>query len=723
MRGGFPHSALRSAPLTAGPPPPHNVLVTARWPGWALISAGWLAWLATPVIGALAGHLTEAARGTPQVAAYLLTGTVLFAMRPLNPVARRLFAFAALEAAGYLIGTVYSAYLVQEATPAWGWLVILALLGLDFASFVVLFMVCAVFPDGKYQRSYERRMAVTLGAAVPVLIAALLAGSARLKYTSSYIWSNGVSARNPVAVPALGGLGAVAAVAIQAGIVALLLGVVVLIARYRRFGPAERQQIGWPLYGLALTACAITVLGVAQSGVHGLPGWLRYVLYLPVVMFIPAGLVIGVLRYRLLDIRLVVRRSVVYGLLWLLITAAYVGVAAALGVAAGRRMPLDLAIVLTIVVTLVAAPLRRRLERLADRLVFGRRLSGYELISQLGARLAVSPEPGDVAGTVAAAVRDGLGARWVRVSLGRRGERPVAAAGIDLTAPDDPVLLVPLVHGPDVVGAIACGAKAEGRYSASDQELLATLGRQAALAIRNSQLSTELSRRFDELTESRTRLVHAEAAGRRRLERDIHDGVQQELVAVLARLGLARNQLRRDKDLAETTLKDVLADGRRALESLQELVRGIHPPVLTDRGLLDAVRERAARLPIPAEVSSDGLPPDTRFGPDIEGAAYFFICEALGNVLKHARASRAVVCLRSAPGQLNVAVRDDGQGFAVHTAAQSGLRGLRDRIEALGGRVEIASTAGRGTTVSAWLPAGEPDQAGKPDQAGEPAHG
>jgi signal transduction histidine kinase len=684
------------------------VQVTARWPGWAVVVAGWLAWLATLVIGALAGQPAEALRSTPQVAAYLLTGTVVFAARPRRPVARALLAFAVLQAAGYLVGTAYSAYLVKQGTPVWGWAVILSMQGLDFASFVVIFMVCALFPDGKYQRSYERRTAAILGAAVPALIVMQLAGSAQLRYPGSFIWQDSVSAGNPVAVSALAGVGAVAAVAIQAGVVALLLGVVVLIARYRRFGPAERRQIAWPLYGLALTGCAIVVLGAASSGVNALPGWLRYLLYLPVVLFIPAGLVIGIVRYQLLDIQLVVRRSVVYGALWLLIAAAYAGVAAALGVVAGRRVPLDLAIVLTIVATMVASPVRRRLERLADRLVFGRRLSGYELISQLGTRLEASPGPEDVASTVTAAVRLGLGARWVRVSLGPRGDRPVASAGIELTAPDDPVLHVPLLHGPDLVGAIDCGPKTEGRYSDTDKELLATLGRQAALAIRNSQLTTELSHQFGELAESRARLVHAEAAGRRQLERDIHDGVQQELVAVLARLGLARNQLRRDKDLAGTTLKEVLADGRRALENLQELVRGIHPPVLTDRGLLDAVRERAARLPLAAEVSSDGLPPEARFGPDIEGAAYFFVCEALGNVLKHARATRAVVCLQAEQGHLAVEVRDNGRGFAVPAAAQSGLRGLRDRIEALGGSMEISSTAGCGTTVSARLPIGEP---------------
>ena len=154
---------MRLALLTRGRCAPHNVHVTARWPGWALVFAGWLAWLATPVVAAVAGHPGEALRSTPTVAAYLLAGTVLFAAQQRNPVAWWLLVFAGLEAAGYAIGTAYSAYLLQESTPAGGWPVILALQAIDFAAFVAISMVCALFPDGKYQRPYERLLAVIWG--------------------------------------------------------------------------------------------------------------------------------------------------------------------------------------------------------------------------------------------------------------------------------------------------------------------------------------------------------------------------------------------------------------------------------------------------------------------------------------------------------------------------------------------------------------------------------
>jgi len=228
-----------------------------------------------------------------------------------------------------------------------------------------------------------------------------------------------------------------------------------------------------------------------------------------------------------------------------------------------------------------------------------------------------------------------------------------------------------------------------------------------ALAIRNSQLSAELSHHVDELAASRARLVQAEEVGRRRLERDLHDGVQQELVGVLARLGLARNQLRRDRDLAETTLREAQVDAQRALEGLQELARGIHPAILTDRGLVEAVEERATRMTVPVEIHANGLNQGARYPLELEGAAYFFVSEGLANVLKYASATRVHIRFHNEPGQLVVAVEDDGRGFDPVSVKKSGLRGLEDRISALGGRVEVVSRPGQGTELRAFLPVSE----------------
>lgn len=685
---------------------PHNVVVRPRTIGWALVVVGGVAAIITPVAGAVTGHLSEASRPMPQIIAYLLTGSVAVWMQPEHRGARRLCAFGAVTAVGFAVGSAYSAYLVSHAIPTWGWAALLAIQVLDFGGTVLLLALLAVFPDGQYHRVYERRTLRVGVALVPVLAVLEVLGSTRLTYASSLVWLDRTSAPNPVGLPRLAPVGAASSVALQAGVLLLVAGVVLLVLRYRRADVKERRQIAWPLYALALTACSFIVLGLLNSGVSALPVWLRYLIYLSVVLLIPISLVVGMLRYRLLDIDLVIRRSAVYGALWLLIALAYFAVATSFGVALGQRIPLQLAIALTIAATLVAAPVRRRLERLADRVVFGRRLSGYELISQLGSRLESSIAAEDVAATVAAGVQAGLGARWARVMLEGASPNPVAVAGIELNDPAPAALRVPLIHGQDLVGMIECGAKNEGRYAVADRQLLETLGRQAALAIRNYQLASELSVRLKELDASRSRLVHAEELGRRQLERDIHDGVQQELVAVLARLGLARNQLRRDHTLAELTLQDVQADGRRALESLQELVRGIHPPILTDRGLLEAVRERTARLPIPAEVSADGLGTGMRFSTDVEGAAYFFCSEALGNVIKHAQASRAWVRFEASPDRLVVEVGDDGEGFTPESVSRHGLRGLQDRIEALGGRMQVTSRVGAGTTLRASLPNG-----------------
>lgn len=682
--------------------------MTSRWAGTVLAGAGALVLLSAPVIGWRSGHLVEAARGLPQSSAFLVTGALAVHARPEHRGSRRLLLAALVMSAGFALGSFYSAYLLTHpSAPGWGWAAVLALQGLDLSQGAALLALLAVFPDGAYHRVYERGAVLAGLVYVAAVLAAERIGSSEIVYPGAFIWADQVAAPNSGAQLGLGPVGQVAFVGYQAGFLLLLAcGVVLLGLRFRHFGPLERRQTAWPLYGVLLAIVWGVFLGALSDWTRTLHAGVLYLLYTPAALAVPASIAIGMLRHRLLDIDVVIRRSGVYAGLWLLISAAYVAVALAFGIAVGGRVPLALAVALTIAATLVAAPARRRLERLADRLVFGRRVSGYELIARLGARLEAAPGAEDVAGTVAADVRAGLDARWVKVVLDEVG-RTVAGSAGQVSGDVTPVLSVPLVRGPVMVGAIECGPRREGRYSAGDRQLLETLGRQAALAIHNSWLTVQLAGRLEELTASRARIVQAEDAGRRRLERDIHDGVQQELVAMLARLGLARNQLRRDATLAEVSLREVQRDAQRALVSLQDLARGIHPPLLTDRGLVEAVRARTSRLTMPVEVTSDGLDGNGRFPADVEGAAYFVVVEALGNVLKHAHASHAWVDFAHEPGGLRVAVRDDGSGFDVNASGRRGLLGLQDRVEALGGTVTVTSSHGAGTTLSASIPGGD----------------
>ena len=667
---------------------------------WWLLP-GAFALVAVLVIDLSGGQLNGGAVDVTTGAAWYVAAAVAYMARPGNRTASLFLLMATLLQVGKAVGAGIS--LATLSTPsiahAWPYVVLLDVAGWAVATAgIALF---AIYPDGKYQRRYERWIARGLPVAFAPLELLHLAGSKSIG-SSQFGWVT-LDASSPIFVRGLEPLGSLAAALVDANILVIVPALVLLLLRFRRFGPDQRRQVKWPLYAITLSAISVGVLALGL-GPPAIPFWVAAVQYVGTQALLPAGLAMGIVVHRSVDIEDVIRRSVVFGALWAIIAAAYVIVAAAFGIAAGQRVPLALAVVLAIVATMLFQPARRRLEQLADRLVFGRRVSGYELISQLGVRLQTAAATEDVAGSVAGAVHAGLDASWVRVILDGAHPSPVAAVGELPAAAARADLSAPLVHDGRSIGLIECGPKRDGAYQPGDQELLSTLGRQAALAIRNSQLSAELSARLEELAASRARLVQAEEAGRRRLERDLHDGVQQELVGVLARLGLARNQMRRDQHLAEATLREAQRDAQHALEGLQELARGIHPAVLTDRGLFEAVAERATRMPIPVQLHADGLASGVRFSPELEGAAYFFVSEGLANVLKYAGAARADVRFGTDDGRLVVEVDDDGRGFDAASVALSGLRGLRDRIEALDGRMSVTSSPGRGTRLRADLP-------------------
>jgi signal transduction histidine kinase len=675
--------------------------VTARSANAWWLLPGAFALVASVVLGLLGGQLSGITVDVGTGLAWYLAGALAYMARPANRAAWLLLVMTTVLAIGKCIGNAIALASMTSPHVAHDWAAVLIVDAAGWAVTAAGIAVFATFPDGKYQRQYERWIVRVVPLAFLPLALLYLLGSPRVG-TSQFGWVN-LDAASPIYVRGLEVVGASAGAVIDASLLIVVPALALLVLRYRRFGAEQRRQIKWPLYALSVSAISVVLLAI-EPGPPAFPFWIAAVQYVGTMALLPAGLALGIVMHRGLDIDGVIRRSVVYGALWAVIAAAYVVIAAAFGIAVGQRVPLALAVLIAIVATLFFQPARRRLERLADRLVFGPRLSGYELISRLGVRLQSTVATEDVAGSVAAAVQGGLGSSWVRIMLDRPARTPIASAGADPFNAGMTTLSAPLVQGDRVIGVIECGPKIEGGYNAADQELLNALGRQAALAIRNSQLTAELSKSVEDLAASRARLVQAEELERRRLERDLHDGVQQELVGLLARLGLARNQLRRDSDLAEATLREAQVDAQRALEGLQELARGIHPAILTDRGLVEAVEERATRMPMPVEVHANGLGGGARFPLEMEGAAYFFVSEGLANIVKYASAKRAFVRFHTEPGQLVVEVRDDGRGFDLARIKKSGLRGLEDRISALGGRVEFVSRPGQGTELRAFLP-------------------
>lgn len=639
---------------------------------------------------------------------FYLAGALAVWKRPEHRAARRLLAVGAL----HLIAIAASAstpILPSDTEVLWllnltSWICFT----LGFAAIIGLY---AVFPDGVYHRRYERVIVrlFTL-AAIGLPIVSFVADPA-----PSTVFGTDVSVQEtvvPFTVPALRPLANLVPIVF----VAPVIGVILLILRYRRAPEVQRAQMRWPLtsavvLGIALAATPIVARSLGET--------FQAITFMVAAGSLPATLVIGMLRHRLFDIDVIIRKSLVYGVLWLAIAAVYAVLAALPGVVVGQRFSLGLAVVVTIAAAMLFQPARRRLERLADRLVFGDRLGGYELVRQFGAVLEHAFDLEELVPQTAATVHRGLAANWVRVSLHDLGVegphvRSAVTDGIDGDDPGQAHLTVPLVHAGERVGVVECGPKREGDYTEIDRNLLATLARQATLAIRNARLATSLADRVAdldaqarELAASRTRIVQAAEAERRRIERDIHDGVQQQIVALMAALALARTQLGIDPAQADATLSSLEDLVRQTHVDVRELARGIHPAVLSDRGLEEAVEARLARLPIGVTIESDPSIRDVCLAQEVEGAAYFFISEGLTNVMKHATTDEATVRLHTSEGQLHVEVADEGRGYEPGAAAPSGLSGLKDRLEALGGSLEVVTRPGEGTRLIGHLPVRE----------------
>ena len=504
------------------------------------------------------------------------------------------------------------------------------------------------------------------------------------------------------------------------GLVGSLLANVSLFLRYRRAGPDERQQIRWfALAGLVLVVVAVSGVTVGSAVYHN-----NTVVFNPIfdvltpLAFTGLAISIGiaVLRYRLYDINFFIRQALVYGALVVLISVVYFITVVSVGSRLGQLPRNDPAagVAVGAIVALAFQPVRRRLQRLANRLVYGKRATPYEVLSEFGRRMSSMYANEDLPLRTAQVLAEGVAADratvWLRVGdelrqaaawpTGGDGPHSLALKDGDLPIINDVADAVPVRYQGELLGALAV-AKREP-LTATEHRLLSDLGQETGLVLKNARLTAELVQRLDELQASRQRLVTAQDTERRRLERNLHDGAQQNLVALKLKIALARNLAATDPQKAQAALDELSGEANEAIETLRELARGLYPPILAQDGLIAAIEAQARRTPLPVEVVGGPLP---RYPQQTEASVYFCVLEALQNIVKHANATKASVCFEPQPGRLIFSVSDDGRGVdPTRIRSGSGMQNMRDRIEVLGGELRVESSPTTGTRVIGSVP-------------------
>ena len=495
--------------------------------------------------------------------------------------------------------------------------------------------------------------------------------------------------------------GAMLPVARAVTVLAFAVPVASVVVRYRRAEGVERDRVRWLLWSVLVMVLAI-VAGAFYDG----PGDDLATSF--AVMVLPAAaMVVAVVEPELVPVRDLLARTLAWGALGLLVLAVdlvAVGLLDALltrwgGDGLSQR---EVVALVLLVSALVHVPLRARVWAWARRLTFGERAAPYDVVARLAARLEHTDDAAGQLGEVAGAVAAAFGVSFVRVEVERGGGETLAVSHGHEPAQ---VRALAITDRDREVGRLLLPARGmRSRLSLRDERLLGDLVRQAALAVRTSRLA-------EELQESRERLVVSREEERRRLRRDLHDGLGPALGGVVFRLESARLQVDADPAAARATLQDTAVMVQDVVADVRRLVHDLRPPALDDRGLVGALRQLAERAGPAVVVRAGDLP---ELPAAVEVAAYRIAAEALANVARHAGATRAEVRLGCEGGGLLVEVADDGAGVPADAEAGVGLLSLRERADELGGRTEVLCPGldGAGTLVRAWLPVGGAGGAG-----------
>lgn len=489
--------------------------------------------------------------------------------------------------------------------------------------------------------------------------------------------------------------------AVTVQLVMVLLAIVAVIGcivlQYRSAAePRVHQQVRWVAWGsgMALTLVAAgwfipelltggPILPWNTLGLSGLP--------------FPAAVGIAVLRHRLFDIDVVINRTLVYGGLTATVVAVYVATAAFIGSLVPSDGSFAASLLATGAAALAALPIRDRLQRAVNRLMWGDRDDPYRAITRLGERLSVSLTTDEILPTVVATVAGALRLPYVAIELGSGEITTIAAA---TGHPERELMRMPLVDQGEQIGELIVAPRAPGEpFSRADRDLLAGLAHEAGRAARSVRLIAEVDR-------SRRQLVSGREEERRRLRRDLHDGLGPAVAGARLKVEAARSLAGRRPDDAAALLDELDADLAGLLEEVRRISRGLRPPVLDELGLMPALRAQASRftadrgldlrLEGPAE-----LPP---LPAAVEAAAYWIALEAVTNVSRHSSASHCLVRIRLGEG-LEVEVEDDGVGIQPGTRRGVGLTAMRERAAEVGGTCQIEPRPeAAGTRVVAHLP-------------------
>ncbi len=728
--------AATSAPAARPEPPELQAASPGRRPPARAITAA----LAATVLVALAGLVltglewsslatSDAAGDVGAVAgaiAYAALGA-LIVRRAGNLVGWFMLAEGAATAA-MTTGSAYAIYGVKTypgtlpAAPAVGTLAeaVFVIVAMDLGA------VFLVFPTGRLPSPRWRPVALAALVLTGLSVASFVISTRQVALPApggiSLVYSNPLAVRSLRPVTWLGtlnGLGLLFPLLLAAALASLAL-------RYRRGDQRLRQQMKW--LGLAIAGVMASqavgglaiVFGQASRPLQEVPYAITPFL---VLLAIPVATAIAILRRRLFDIDVIISRALLFTLLSAGVTAVYAAIVLGIGALVGSGNDPALTIAAAVAIALVFQPLRQRASRLANRLVYGHRATPYQVLSDFAAGMAGQLDLGDALNRMVTLLAGASGASrveaWIRVGAELRpsavwpgGSAPSAAVelnGASGGAAELPVLdpgarVVPVRHGEDLLGAISLSKPPSEPLTGTEDSLLRHLASQASLVMRNAQLTAELRATIDQLLASRRRLVEAQDAERRKIERNLHDGAQQQLIALAIQLGLLAESAD-NPDLIRQVIPDLKAQLSAALDDLRALARGIYPPLLAEQGLVMALRAQSARSPVPVLLEADQV---GRYPQDTESTVYFCALEALQNVVKHARASRVTVRLAGSGDTLEFSVSDDGAGFPVAgTSRGSGLQGMSDRLAAHGGTLTVRSRPGQGTTITGRLPTSE----------------